>query len=355
MLDTRINAEKFLTKISNVSLDANYLLFTCFSCECSDTILGVLYQLGYFGTDARLLRIVEEIIESRRAAGHEEEDVGGHIQNLLSHLHNEGNARQRITALVYSFTQIRRRRAEEEPEAGPARRARVELMQEEAPPEIIQLSYEANIKEPQRGGNRILFAQENLEEEEEEEQEHETADEEREEEEVREEQVVEETEEEEEEREQARVAQSAGGLDIAQNFNVRVFNVTASRGRGRVSNKLTPKDVAKRSILTISNSDNLCFPRSLIAAQIYHERGMLRAGELHERWNAVRRQNSSIREIECFQRFFAASDIASVVYNFATFGGGERSLFERSRGIRLSKTRALTPIKYYILRTSTSL
>ncbi|KAL6265757.1 hypothetical protein P5V15_002567 [Pogonomyrmex californicus] len=129
MLDIRINAEKFLTQISNVSLDANYLIFTRFSCECSDTILGVLYQLGYFGTDARLLRIAGEIIETRRAVGHEEEDVGGHIQNLLSHLHNVRNARQKITAVVNPLTQIRRRRAEDEIEAGPARRARIEPTQ----------------------------------------------------------------------------------------------------------------------------------------------------------------------------------------------------------------------------------
>ncbi|KAL6265759.1 hypothetical protein P5V15_002570 [Pogonomyrmex californicus] len=55
------------------------------------------------------------------------------------------------------------------------------------------------------------------------------------------------------------VAQSSGGHDIAQNFNVRVFNVAAPRGRGRISNKLIREDVAKRSILTISNSDNV-FP-----------------------------------------------------------------------------------------------
>ncbi|XP_025073179.1 ribosomal biogenesis protein LAS1L-like [Pogonomyrmex barbatus] len=261
--------------------------------------------------------------------------MSGHIQNLLSHLHNEENARQRVTALVYPLMQIRRRHAEEESETG-ARRARVELTQEEeVPPEIIQLSSEANIEEPQRGGNRILPAQENLEEEEEEEQEQETADEEREEE-VREEQVEEETEEEEEEeREQARVAQNAGGLDIAQNFNVFSMS-TAPRGRERVSNKLTREDVAKRSILTISNLDNLCFPCSLIITQIYHERGTLRAGELHKRWNMVKRQNSSlqrdlaqdltrragvtitpegcgIQEIEYFQRFLAASDIAIIV------------------------------------------
>jgi len=85
------------------------------------------------------------------------------------------------------------------------------------------------------------------------------------------------------------LTQSSGGLDIAQNFNIRVFNVAALRGCGGISNKLTRENVAKRSILTITNTDNLCFPRSLVAAQIYHERGTLRTWKLHDRWNAVRR------------------------------------------------------------------
>ncbi|XP_011630067.1 uncharacterized protein LOC105422404 [Pogonomyrmex barbatus] len=141
MLDTRINAEKFLSKISEVSIDANYLLFTRFSCKYSDTILGD--QLGYFDADARLLRIAGEIIETRRAFGHEEENVGGHIQNLLSHFYNKENVRQRIIVLVNPLTQIRRRRAKEEPEAGLAQRARIVLTQEleeKATPEIIQFS-----------------------------------------------------------------------------------------------------------------------------------------------------------------------------------------------------------------------
>src|SRR5436190_16903635 len=90
------------------------------------------------------------------------------------------------------------------------------------------------------------------------------------------------------------VAQSAGGLDIAQEFNIRVFNVAVPSGRGRV--KLTREDItAKRSILSINNTDNLCFPRSLVTARIYCERGNLRTGKLHEKWNAVRRSHSSLQ------------------------------------------------------------
>ena len=44
------------------------------------------------------------------------------------------------------------------------------------------------------------------------------------------------------------LAQSAGGLDIAENFTVRVFKVSVPAGRGRQSNRLTREDIAKRSI-----------------------------------------------------------------------------------------------------------
>ncbi|KYN19310.1 hypothetical protein ALC57_08361, partial [Trachymyrmex cornetzi] len=147
------------------------------------------------------------------------------------------------------------------------------------------------------------------------------------------------------------LAQSAGGIDIAENFTVCVFRVALPTGRGRQSNRLTHEDVAKRSILQIVNSDNLCFPRSLVAARVHYDRGQLRVGELHERWESVRHQRSSlqrelakeltisagitipeegcgIREIEQFQRFLAAEHITIIVYNFSTFGRGENPLYD---------------------------
>ncbi|KYN27565.1 hypothetical protein ALC57_03024 [Trachymyrmex cornetzi] len=86
------------------------------------------------------------------------------------------------------------------------------------------------------------------------------------------------------------VAQSAGGLDIAEIFDVSVFNVAAPAGRGGRANRLTREDVAKRSILQLNNSDNLCFPRFLVVARAHCERGNLRMGELHEKWNCIRRR-----------------------------------------------------------------
>lgn len=93
------------------------------------------------------------------------------------------------------------------------------------------------------------------------------------------------------------LAQSSGGLDVAQSFNIRVFKITPPMGRGRNVNSARDL-VAKRSILTISNSDNLCLPRALVSALVFNERGNLRTGGLHEKWNAVRKQNSPLqREI----------------------------------------------------------
>ncbi|KAL6421672.1 hypothetical protein ACFW04_014487 [Cataglyphis niger] len=145
------------------------------------------------------------------------------------------------------------------------------------------------------------------------------------------------------------VAQSAGGLDIAERFDIRVFNVSISSGRDRV--KLTREDVAKRSIITINNRDDLCFPRSLVVARVYCEHDNLRMGKLHEKWNNIRHPHSSLQreltiqlvrnagvtitkkgcgiaEIERFQRYLAVDNIAIVVYNFATFARGAKLMYD---------------------------
>ncbi|XP_067216278.1 uncharacterized protein [Linepithema humile] len=143
------------------------------------------------------------------------------------------------------------------------------------------------------------------------------------------------------------LAQSSGGLNVPQEFNIRVFRITPPAGCGYNALDI----VGKRSILTINNSDNLCFPRALVTAQINNERGNVRTGELHARWNAVRTRNSSsqrelageltkkvgiaipevgcgIREIEHFQQYLAAENVAIIVYNSDTFGRGGKPLFD---------------------------
>ncbi|XP_024945483.1 uncharacterized protein LOC112495044, partial [Cephus cinctus] len=87
---------------------------------------------------------------------------------------------------------------------------------------------------------------------------------------------------------------------------------------------------------------------------VYAERGEVRSGELHERWNAVRRQQGKfqkqlalelvtnacveippdgcgIREIDKFQRHLAPDGIAIVVYEFDSVGSGEKPLYDGSQ------------------------
>ncbi|XP_024942379.1 uncharacterized protein LOC112494582, partial [Cephus cinctus] len=137
------------------------------------------------------------------------------------------------------------------------------------------------------------------------------------------------------------VAQSAQTFQIDRSFVIESCIVEVPRGTGRV--QLAHEFVKKHSILAIINTDNLCLPRSLAVAMVYAERGEVRSGELHERWNAVRRQRGKfqkqlalelvanacvdippdgcgIREIDKFQRHLAPDSIAIVVYEFDSIG-----------------------------------
>ena len=85
-------------------------------------------------------------------------------------------------------------------------------------------------------------------------------------------------------------------------------------------------------------------------ARVHCERGNLRTGKLHEKWNCLRRQSFllqselareltrnaedtnpeeryGIREIERFQHL-AVENIATMVYNFSIFERGENPLFD---------------------------
>ncbi|KAL6419166.1 hypothetical protein ACFW04_014043 [Cataglyphis niger] len=202
--------------------------------------LYVFLNNRHFDGYDELLHIAVEIIEMRQAFGHEEEDAGGlplRDENVPQQKKKKRDARDE------SLMRKRRIRACKEEE---------EINEEEA---------DADRQNP-------ASDTETGEEEEAE-------------------------AEEDEMKEEHSVAQSASGHDIAQQFNIRIFNVTVPTDRGR--HKLTRKDVAKRSIITIRNSDNLCFPRSLVVVRIYCERGNLRTEELHEKLNAVRYRQSMLQ------------------------------------------------------------
>lgn len=64
-------------------MENNYTVFERFVCTSSNTLLAILYRLGYFNNDNRLLCFAGEIIDMREVFSHEEEDVAGHIAFLL--------------------------------------------------------------------------------------------------------------------------------------------------------------------------------------------------------------------------------------------------------------------------------
>ncbi|KAL6419787.1 hypothetical protein ACFW04_011196 [Cataglyphis niger] len=191
----------------------------------------------YFNDFDKLLHIAGEIVEMREAFNHEEEDAGGLISAIL-----KCKAKEELEM-------------ESSSQRGGSQKKKVPVAEH-----VMQARNNEEKSEENESENRVSIANSS--------------------------QVMEEAEEEEET--EISVAQSAGGLDIAKRFDVSI-----SSGRGRV--KLTHEDVAKLSIITINNLDNLCFPRSLVVAQIYCERGNLRIGKLHKKWSNIRHPHSLLQ------------------------------------------------------------
>ncbi|XP_070171144.1 uncharacterized protein, partial [Polyergus mexicanus] len=124
---------KELLALSDESAEINYSVFRAFACASSNTILAVLYRLGYFGNYAELLHIAGEIVEMREAFDHEEEDADGLIAFLLSN-HRGNRLNDRNTSATdgrETPSQLRKRPAEEELETGTSRRADVDENEEE--------------------------------------------------------------------------------------------------------------------------------------------------------------------------------------------------------------------------------
>lgn len=88
------------------SEEINYTVFRDFACKSTNTLLAVLYRMGYFNEYDELLRIAGEIVEMREAFNHEEEDVGGHISFLLlNHRRNRLTGKNTFT-ISYLYQQI---------------------------------------------------------------------------------------------------------------------------------------------------------------------------------------------------------------------------------------------------------
>ena len=144
--------------------------------------------------------------------------------------------------------------------------------------------------------------------------------------------------------------------------------VSGVEGSGRVA--LTHETISKKSILTINNTDNLCLPRSLVAARAHAERGDLRSGEFNKNWRRIsdgRRDTQrsaalelvhrsgvkipargcGLRETHQFQKSLANEGIAIVVYEFLTFGKRIAALYDGHQSV-ISATSAIKHTLYIL-------
>ena len=83
-LNPTLNRNRYLSRLSDVSADDNYSTFTIFASDISNNLLATLYSLGYFNEREDLWRIAVEMIQMRNLCNHVEEDVGGHVDRLLT-------------------------------------------------------------------------------------------------------------------------------------------------------------------------------------------------------------------------------------------------------------------------------
>lgn len=168
------------------------------------------------------------------------------------------------------------------------------------------------------------------------------------------------------------VAQSSESFDLNDECSIKTCIVKGVEGRGRRKG-LTHESVAKRSILTISNNDNLCLPRSLAAALVYAERGEIRTGALHTKWQRVRQINGSaqkvaaleltrranvqvpkngcrINEIFQYQNCLAQNGVAIVVFEFLILGHrNKKAIFNGTKTVigAVGQVRHTLYILYY--------
>ena len=137
--------------------------------------------------------------------------------------------------------------------------------------------------------------------------------------------------------------------------------VSGVEGSGCVT--LRHETIAKKSILTINNTDHSCLPRSLVAARAHAECEDLGSGEFHKNWRRIsdgRRETQrsaalelvhrggveipargcGLREIRQFLKSLANEGIAIVVYEFLTFGKRTAALYDGRQSI-ISATGAI--------------
>lgn len=100
--------------------------------------------------------------------------------------------------------------------------------------------------------------------------------------------------------------------------------------------------MSKSSILTITNKDDWCLRRTLVAARIFIERGEVRIGQMQREWSSIRDSRSKkqqketiylmlkaninlsslswgLNEFLLFQNYYIQVGTAIVVFEFQSF------------------------------------
>ncbi|XP_031785061.1 uncharacterized protein LOC116417208 [Nasonia vitripennis] len=149
------------------------------------------------------------------------------------------------------------------------------------------------------------------------------------------------------------LAQSNEDFQIDESFILTLTLVNIPNGgRGGSRKRMSVDSLSQRSVVSIRNNDNLCLPRALIVGEAFIMYKKFFSNEAIDTWNIVRdsrrgmqkeRANlltinanvvipangCGIQEIETYQRYYVAKNIAIVIYDSLSFGSGEPPFYVR--------------------------
>ena len=91
-LSSSIDVTKYLPFLTGI-VEENYDVSRIFAGVCSNSMLAIMFKLGHFGGDVELLNIAADIITVRSLFEHEEEDVGGHVADLMREYRTIGSGK----------------------------------------------------------------------------------------------------------------------------------------------------------------------------------------------------------------------------------------------------------------------
>src|SRR5580765_299550 len=81
----RVDPSAYINVLSDQD-ETNYILFYSFMLKCPSAMLAILFRLGHFAGQSKLIEIVGAIVAKRQVDPWQyEEDYGGHIANFLVH------------------------------------------------------------------------------------------------------------------------------------------------------------------------------------------------------------------------------------------------------------------------------